>query len=472
MRCPGQHPDRPADPLPIAHSTCPAEEEFSTFEANTTMKKLQVILFGAAMAGTHPVHALINDGKFGDPGELFVSVFDAAGQKSYYKDLGVNMTQFMAGQGCFNGDLGTDPNYAAFLGKPGLVYNIAAVNPLVKDSANNPVNITTWGYLATSSQGAQIFNAAWNSLDNAKQKIQGYIGALNVVPFENKPGQADANLSGIFGPTDLGYHGNASWSSTLGRSVAGSTEGAPDQPLEFYFVNNANGTDSGKQVAKLGAWTLSGGGQLSYSGTGTATLCAANTVENQAPTAAAGSNQTVDVGTLATLDGSGSSDPDNGPNPLAYTWTQTSGPSATLSGADAAKATFTPAEAGTYVFQLTVSDGKTASAPASVTITAKTPLPTGPYIKITSSADWKVGQKQPIAWTTQQVGPKQKVKIQFSKDGGAKFKTVRSLPNRKAGFAWKLTKARVTQQGVLKLCVKPAKKAASVCDQMNVVVQP
>jgi len=78
---------------------------------------------------------------------------------------------------------------------------------------------------------------------------------------------------------------------------------------------------------------------------------------NQPPVANAGPDQNVAVNTLVTLNGSGSSDPDNGPNPLSFSWAQVSGTSVTLSGATTANPTFTPTVAGTYVFRLTVSDG-------------------------------------------------------------------------------------------------------------------
>ncbi len=77
---------------------------------------------------------------------------------------------------------------------------------------------------------------------------------------------------------------------------------------------------------------------------------------NRAPIANAGSDVAALTGTPTTLDGSASSDPDG--NPISYVWTQTAGASVSLAGASSAKPTFTPAAAGTYTFQLVVSDGK------------------------------------------------------------------------------------------------------------------
>ncbi|MDB5105962.1 MAG: hypothetical protein JWP91_3651 [Fibrobacteres bacterium] len=78
---------------------------------------------------------------------------------------------------------------------------------------------------------------------------------------------------------------------------------------------------------------------------------------NQVPVANAGADKAVNVNTLVTLDGRASSDPDNGPSPLTYSWTKFSGPAATLNNANTSQPNFTPATTGTYVFRLTVSDG-------------------------------------------------------------------------------------------------------------------
>jgi PKD repeat protein len=93
---------------------------------------------------------------------------------------------------------------------------------------------------------------------------------------------------------------------------------------------------------------------------------------NSAPVADAGSPISVHPGTVVTLDGSKSSDPDL--DPITYNWGFTSIPAesiAVLNNSATAKPDFTPDKTGTYVAQLIVTDVfGAASAPATVTITA------------------------------------------------------------------------------------------------------
>ena len=80
---------------------------------------------------------------------------------------------------------------------------------------------------------------------------------------------------------------------------------------------------------------------------------------NLAPTANAGSDRTVGEGTQVTLNGSGSTDPDDGI--ASYVWTQTGGTGVSLSNPTSQTPQFTTPYVGTVgealTFQLTVTDG-------------------------------------------------------------------------------------------------------------------
>lgn len=95
-------------------------------------------------------------------------------------------------------------------------------------------------------------------------------------------------------------------------------------------------------------------------------------VPNVKPIANAGADQTATAGSIVYLDGSTSSDPDNGPGTLTYSWTQISGQSLTLNNANTATPSFTPMLDGVYSFQLVVRDGKDVSLPSVVTVTVGT----------------------------------------------------------------------------------------------------
>ena len=92
---------------------------------------------------------------------------------------------------------------------------------------------------------------------------------------------------------------------------------------------------------------------------------------NIPPLAAAGPDAEVTLGSIVTLDGGASSDPDGADSTLTYRWTvgRTPGEAAELTDADSSVATFTAAAAGEYVFGLVVNDGLSDSIQDVVTIT-------------------------------------------------------------------------------------------------------
>lgn len=108
-----------------------------------------------------------------------------------------------------------------------------------------------------------------------------------------------------------------------------------------------------------------------YDGDGKAdTRC--NTA-NTPPIADAGDDQTQDEGTVVTLDGSASFDP-NG-TAITYAWTQVGGPAVTLSDATASTPTFTAPAVGppgpVLTFELVVNDGAASSLADTVDVTVR-----------------------------------------------------------------------------------------------------
>jgi hypothetical protein len=96
-------------------------------------------------------------------------------------------------------------------------------------------------------------------------------------------------------------------------------------------------------------------------------------IANQSPVANAGQSMTVTSGTIVSLNGTSSFDPDG--DSISHHWEQTAGPSVTISNPAAANPVFTaPAvqELTILTFQLTVSDGLVATS-ASVDITVIKP---------------------------------------------------------------------------------------------------
>ena len=94
------------------------------------------------------------------------------------------------------------------------------------------------------------------------------------------------------------------------------------------------------------------------------------TVPNRAPTAEAGADINLSLGSVTSLNGNGSYDPDG--DPLTFVWTITSAPPgsmAALSNSTIINPTFQPDVIGTYTITLIVSDGTLSSAADTLTIT-------------------------------------------------------------------------------------------------------
>jgi len=184
--------------------------------------------------------------------------------------------------------------------------------------------------------------------------------------FTDVATQSDSSVTGSETPTDLFL------------TVDPTTDPSPDNGVDEYAVTATYTVDSGEEqtvgtTAAPAAWFTDGDqglavGVISTSNFASSTFSAAweqlsvdyvDAPENQPPTADAGADQTVDEGDSVTLDASGSDDSDG--DQLGYSWTQTGGPSVTLSDAAVAQPTFTAPDVGsetTLTFEVEVSDGQ------------------------------------------------------------------------------------------------------------------
>ncbi len=118
---------------------------------------------------------------------------------------------------------------------------------------------------------------------------------------------------------------------------------------------------------------------------------------NRAPTASAGSDQSVEGPATVALDGQGSKDSDG--SIVQYVWAQVSGAAVTIVNAESATASVDVSEVDqsqTFVFSLTVTDDDGATAVDTVTITVNpintTPVNTAPNAIINGNTSAQVGE--------------------------------------------------------------------------------
>ena len=145
------------------------------------------------------------------------------------------------------------------------------------------------------------------------------------------------------------------WTQTSGPTVSLSNNGVGVQPT---FTAPASAATLVFSLRTLGS------GIAPTTDTVTITV-------SERPTANAGSDQEVASGSIVTLNGSGSSDPES--DSLTYSWTRTAGPTVQLSNNGDVQPTFTaPTGPTTITLRLEVNDG-TSTSTDSVTITILAP---------------------------------------------------------------------------------------------------
>ncbi len=187
------------------------------------------------------------------------------------------------------------------------------------------------------------------------QRTGSAVGALSV-DYAVAAGDA-SNGSDYSGPATgtLAWADGDALPKWIEYTISDDGSGEPDEFFEISLSNASGGGIGARSQLRIDI--LDGAGS------------------NSAPNAVAGASQSVSSGALVTLNGNGSNDPDG--DALSYAWTQTLGPSVTLSNANAATTSFNAPSVTSDTllrFQLTVSDpgGQSDTSIVSVTVSAAT----------------------------------------------------------------------------------------------------
>ncbi len=214
--------------------------------------------------------------------------------------------------------------------------------------------------------------AAFGAIENQDSDGDGYVN-LDEILVDTFPGNPASRPAPVNDPpaADAGSDQTVGEGATVTLDASGSSD--PDDGIASYQWEqtvgphvalsdptaaqptfSAPGFQSGANTLTF-SLTVTDNGGLFASDTVTITV----TDVNQPPVADAGADQTVlQVGLTVTLDGSNSSDPDDGI--AVYFWQQTAGPSVSLSDDSAVRPTFVSPEAAaggiTLAFSLTVTD--------------------------------------------------------------------------------------------------------------------
>jgi hypothetical protein len=179
--------------------------------------------------------------------------------------------------------------------------------------------------------------------------------------------------------------------SSISTSITGLTAGT--------YIFNLKVTDNGGATANSNV---------------TVTVNAATTT-NLAPTVSAGSAQTITLPLNSVILTGTASDPDG--IIASYAWTKTSGPAATIASPSSISTSITGLTAGTYIFNLKVTDNGGTTANSSVTVTVNSaPVTTAPSTSfgtlaysqgydVSSSVTTANGIRNKVSYTLYKTGP-------------------------------------------------------------------
>jgi len=212
--------------------------------------KLKLITAALVLATSGSVHAKIVNGD-SDNGELFMTLLDRVGQKSYILDLNLRMNDFLS-------RVSTGPTFSCEVSNQ-CFYKFEADDNMAQflnNAGNNPM---VWAIGALDTNGATTTNFyrfistasvidVMNPLSNWNLKG---LGNVNIML-----GDVNADIGNnasliIEDPTRLGYAGSALWGDNWGGHANFTATGDIGSSMGLYLLRQSTGTFADRHKPSL-----------------------------------------------------------------------------------------------------------------------------------------------------------------------------------------------------------------------------
>lgn len=241
--------------------------------------KLKALAAAVMLASGSSAFAAIQDGSTGN-GELYLTVWDTVGLKSYTRDLGVFMNDFGTGNRASGGftsviDAATgtnsvrfssasDANWATFVGTSNptsFIYDVVAVDSV---GGTGPDALR---FLSTSTTALDWAGTGGNQQSNSL--ISQFVLQNDYINGVNQA--IGANASVIQTAADNGYAGTAAKGTQWGTKSNFISMGNVGSDLGFYYITRGGTSPAGEGISAAygnaigaGSWNLATDGTLTF----------------------------------------------------------------------------------------------------------------------------------------------------------------------------------------------------------------
>jgi len=220
--------------------------------------KLKLVAAAVAMAVSGNAAAVVADGN------LFITVFDTVGQKSYARDLGINIDAFaantsllgtvnLAADSLYSNPTATSVNNTSFVGLTTPVKWVLSARSQVTNNVLFTSNFALADLTTAMGSGFTAQNAAMTGIGNGVTFEAIALGLTT----------GSALNSGVQLLGDSGYAGDVRWGDNLGGNIF-TTTALTDMPMDLKYLQTVRvGRQSSINVQSLGSYTLSNAGLFS-----------------------------------------------------------------------------------------------------------------------------------------------------------------------------------------------------------------